>query len=173
MPFQDYKQFTDLCDQSSAEDKAKIAESYFHNLALTDMKLWDPNASLGDLQLMAMASWMNHEEKRAAEIKKLMEKEKNEPLMIQAKPVNPIALISVHQLLPNNPQSAPKYISEQAHAIAHFEDMERLLGEDYIHACMRRWNTLPHSLQIREYHSPTRMKEALRRVPYTSALCRV
>ena len=43
--------------------------------------------------------------------------------------------------------------------------MERLLGDDCIHACMRRWNTLPHSLQIKEYHSPTRMKEALRRVP--------
>jgi len=30
---------------------------------------------------------------------------------------------------------------------------------------MRRWDTLPHSLQIREYHSPMRMKEALSRVP--------
>jgi len=45
------------------------------------------------------------------------------------------------------------------------EDMERLLGDDYVHACMRRWNTLPHSLQIREYHSPMRIMEALRRVP--------
>jgi len=43
--------------------------------------------------------------------------------------------------------------------------MERLLGDDYVHACMRRWNTLPNSLRIREYHSPIRMKEALRRVP--------
>jgi len=43
--------------------------------------------------------------------------------------------------------------------------MERLLGDDCIHACMRRWNTLPYNLQIREYQSPTRMKEALRRVP--------
>ena len=33
-----------------------------------------------------------------------------------------------------------------------------------MHACMRIWNTLPHSLQIREYHSPMRMKEELRRV---------
>jgi len=43
--------------------------------------------------------------------------------------------------------------------------MEIWLGDDYIHACMRKWNILPHSLQIREYHSPNRMKEALRRVP--------
>lgn len=96
MPFQDYKQFTDLCDQSLAEDKAKIAKFYLHNMALIDMKLWDPNARLGDLQLMAMASWMNHEEKRATEIKRLMAKEKNEPLMIRAEPSDPMALISVH-----------------------------------------------------------------------------
>lgn len=34
-----------------------------------------------------------------------------------------------------------------------------------MHACTRWWNTLPHSLKIREYHSPTRMREALARVP--------
>jgi len=30
---------------------------------------------------------------------------------------------------------------------------------------MRRWNTFPHSLWIRKYHSPNRMREAMRRVP--------
>jgi len=57
-----------LCDHSSAEDKAKLAEFYLHNMDLTDMNLWDPNAVLGDLQLMAMASWMRHEEKSVANI---------------------------------------------------------------------------------------------------------
>jgi len=39
---------------------------------------------------------------------------------------------------------------------------------------MRRWNTLPHSLQIREYHSPMRLKEALKRVPmYKHAMQRL
>ena len=165
MPFQDYRKFMDLCDQSSAEDKAKIAKFYLHNMALTDMNLLDPNAGLGDLQLMAMASWMNHEEKRATEIKNLMIKKQNEPLMIRAELSDPMALISTFHLLANNPQIAPKYINDQAQAIAQFEDMERLLGDDCIHACMMRWNRLPHSLQIREYHSPTRMQEALRRVP--------
>jgi len=46
---------------SSAEDKAKLAEFYLHNMGLLDMNFWDPNAALGDLQLMAMASWMSHE----------------------------------------------------------------------------------------------------------------
>jgi len=57
-----------LCDHSSEEDKVKVAEFYLHKMALIDMSLWDPNAALGDLQLMAMASWMSHEEKRALEI---------------------------------------------------------------------------------------------------------
>ena len=69
----------DLCEHSSIEDKVKLAGFYLHNMALTDMNLWDRNARLGDLQLMAMASWMSHEEKKAVEIKKLMEKEQDEP----------------------------------------------------------------------------------------------
>lgn len=85
--------------------------------------------------------------------------------MIRAEPLDPTSLINTQHLLANNPQISPKYINDHAQAIAYFEEMERLLGDEYIHACMRRWNTLPHSLQIREYHSPTRMKEALRRVP--------
>jgi len=76
-----------------------------------------------------------------------------------------MALISAHQHLAGNPQSVHKYINEQAQTIAHFEDMERLFEYDYIHAFMRRWNTFPHSLQIMEYPSPNRMREALRRVP--------
>jgi len=56
MPFQDYKQFIYLCDKSTLEDKAKMAKFYFHNMALIDMNVWDPNAKLGDLQLMALAS---------------------------------------------------------------------------------------------------------------------
>jgi len=165
MPFLDYRQFMDLCDQSTSKDKAKMVEFYLHNMALIDMNVWDPNARLGDLQLMAMASWMNHEELRVVEIRRLMTKEQNEELMIKAEPSNPMALISTHNLLTNNPQIAPRYISYQAQAIANFEDMERLLGDDCVHACMRIWNTLPHILQIKEYHFPMRMKEALSRVP--------
>ena len=55
MPFQDYRKLIDLCDQSTSEDKAKMAKLFLHNMALTDMNVWDPNAKLEDLQLMAMA----------------------------------------------------------------------------------------------------------------------
>ena len=136
-----------------------------HNFALPNMNAWDPNTMIEDVQLMAMASWMNHEEKRAAELRSIIGRELSEPLMIRAEPENPSAVISNHQHLANNPQDLPEYIEQQVQAIAHFEDMERLLVENYMHACRRRWNTLPHNLKIREYHSPTRMREALARVP--------
>ncbi len=56
MPFHECRQFMDLCDQITSEDKAKMVEFYRRNMALMDLNVWDPNAKLGDLQLMAMAS---------------------------------------------------------------------------------------------------------------------
>jgi len=74
------------------------------------MNSWDPNTVVGDVQLMAMASWLNHEEKRAAEVQDIMNRELSEPLMIRAEPKDPSALISTHQHLANNPQELPDYI---------------------------------------------------------------
>jgi len=84
----------DFCDQITSEDKPKMSEFYLHNMALTKMNAWDPKAKLGDLQLMAMLSWINHEELRATEIKRFMIKEQNEPLMLRVDPSYPMALIS-------------------------------------------------------------------------------
>lgn len=112
IPFKDYKQFMDLCDQRTSEDKTRMAEFYLHNMALIDMNVWDPNASLGDLQLMAMASWMSHEELRVAEIRRLMIKEQDESLMIKAEALDPMALINTHNLLAHNPQIDPRYIND-------------------------------------------------------------
>ena len=151
----------DLCNNSSLEDKAKLSEFYLHNLVLPNVTSWDPNIAVGDMQLMAMTSWLNHEEKRAAEVRNVMNRELHEPLLIRAELGDPTALISTHQHLATNSQALLKYMDQQAQAIAHFEDMERLLGDNCVHACTRRWNTLSHSLKIREYHTPTRIREAL------------
>jgi len=103
MPFQDYIKFIDICDQSTLEDRANMDEFYLHNMALTDMNVWHPNAKLGDLQLMDLASWMNHEESRAVEMKRILAREKNEPLFIRAEQSNPMALINTHNLIANDP----------------------------------------------------------------------
>lgn len=49
IPFQDYRQFMDLCDHSSIEDNVNLVKFYLHNMALTYINLWDPNARLGGL----------------------------------------------------------------------------------------------------------------------------
>ena len=165
MQFQDYIQFIYLCDQSTLDDRAKMSEFYLHSMALIDLNVWDPNAKLGDLQLMALASWMNHEEERAAEMKKILAREQTNALRIRAKQSNPMVEISTHNLIPNDPQLAPRYLVFQKKAITHFEDMFRMLGDDSMKSCQRICNTLPYSLKIKEYHSPQRMGEALNRTP--------
>lgn len=84
------------------------------------MNAWDPNTVVGDFQLMAMASWMNHEEKRVAEVRSIIVRELSEPLMIRANLDDPSAVISAHQHLANSPQDLPEYIEQQAQAIGCF-----------------------------------------------------
>lgn len=99
---------------------------------------------------MDLASWMNHEDARAKEMKKVIAIEDIKPLMIRAKKSNPMAIISTHNLIANDPKLALRYLATQEQAITHFEDMFRLLGDDSRQACQRRWGTLPYSLKIIE-----------------------
>ena len=101
-----------------------------HNLALTDLNAWDPNSKLGELQLMALASWMNHEEEIATNMEKLMAREETKPLMIKVEQSNPMAFIITHNLIANDPKLAPRYLAAQEQVVTHFEDMFRLLGDE-------------------------------------------
>ena len=55
-----------------------------HSLVLIDINIWDPNSRLGDMQLMALASWISNEEARVEEEKKVMKREGKEPLQVMA-----------------------------------------------------------------------------------------
>ena len=165
MPFQDYRQFIDLCYQSTLKDRGKVSEFYLHNLALTNLNVWGPNSKLRDLQLMALTSWMNHEEARATKMKKVMEREETEPLMIRAKESNLVVVITTLNLIANDPKLAPRYLVTQEQVVTHFEEMFKLLGDDNMQDFQRRWNTFPYNLKIIEYHSPHRMRDALNRTP--------
>lgn len=57
-------------------------------MALTNLNVWDPNAKLGDLQQIALASWMSHEEARAKEVKGVLEREERDPLYIRVEHIN-------------------------------------------------------------------------------------
>ena len=120
-----------------------MSKFYLHNMTLTYMNVWDPNAKLGDLKLMDLVSGMNHEEARAAEMNKILAREQTEPLMIKVEQSNPMVVITTHNLIVNYPQLAPKYLATQEQAITHFEEMFRLLGDDNMQDFLRRWNTFP------------------------------
>lgn len=57
-----------------------MIDIYLHKMTLIEMNVWDPNAELGDLQLMDLASWMNHEDSRATKMRRILANEKKEPL---------------------------------------------------------------------------------------------
>jgi len=44
-----------------------------------DMNFWDWNSRLGYMQLMALSSWLIHEETRVEELKRAIEKKKRKP----------------------------------------------------------------------------------------------
>jgi len=76
-------------------------------------------------------------------MERILAREKTKSLLIRVEQSNPMGLINTHNLIANDPQLAPRYLATQEKAISHFEDMFRLLGDDSMHACLRRWNTLP------------------------------
>ena len=114
---------------------------------------------------MALVSCMTHEETRVEEVKRVMTKEEKEPLYMRAEIVKLKNVISNHGLISNDAALAPKYIATQETTILHFEDTFRMLGTKSMQACQRRWHALPHSLHIREYHSPERLRYALEKTP--------
>ena len=59
---------------------------------------------------MALASWMNHEEVRATEMKKVLEKEETKHLMRRTKESIAMDVISTHNLITNDPKLAPRYL---------------------------------------------------------------
>lgn len=134
-----------------------------HNLTLTNMNFGDPNSRFGDMKLMDLASWMTHDETRVEEVKKVMEKEEKEQLYIKAELVSPNIVTSNHNLISNYATLAPKYIATQEKSILHFLDTFRLLGTESLQGFQRRWHGLLHSLQIKEYHSPERLRIAFKR----------
>jgi len=88
------------------EDRAKLAEFYLHNLTIIDMNVWDPNAKLGDLQLMALASWIRHEEARVEEVKRVLAKEEKEPLYTRGDQISSKVVINNHIIISNDAKLA-------------------------------------------------------------------
>jgi len=50
-------------------------------------------------------------------MKRILAREKNEPLFIRVEQSNPMALISTHNLIANDPELAPRYRAAQEEEI--------------------------------------------------------
>ena len=142
-------------------DKEKMSELYMHNLVLTNLNIWDPNPRMGDMKLMALASWMVNEETRVKEMRMVMRRENIEPLHIRAEHFSPRGVINNHIKIEKYHEFEKRYLHTQSQAMNHFNDVSRLLGDECIMASQRRWNNLPHNLRNMEYHTPEILRDAL------------
>ena len=93
------------------------------------MNHWDPNSRLGNMQLMALAYWLVHEETRLEEVKRVITKEEKEILYIRAQLMSSKSVMRNHSLISNDVVLEPKYIKTQDQAILHFDDTSRFLEE--------------------------------------------
>ena len=142
-----------------------MADFYRHNLVLINLNIWDSNPRMGGMKLMALASWMVNEETRSQDMERVIRRENREPLHIMVELFSPRGVINNHIKIERDPELAKRYLHTQAQAIAHFDDVSRLLEDEYIMASHRRWNNLPHNLGSMEYHTPERLRGALERAP--------
>ena len=58
--------------RANVSNQEKMVEFYVHNFVLTNLEIWDPNPTMGDMQLMTLESWMVNEDTRAKEIWRVM-----------------------------------------------------------------------------------------------------
>jgi len=49
--------------------------------------------------------------------------------------------------------------------MAHFDDVSRFLGNEFIIASQRRWNNVPHSLRKMKYHTPEILRSVIESAP--------
>jgi len=54
---------------------------------------------------------MSHEEARAKEVKRALEREEREPLYIRVEQINLMVFISTHNIIANDPHLAPRYLA--------------------------------------------------------------
>lgn len=76
-----------------------------------------------------------------------------------------MVVINNQNIISNDAKLELGYLDTQKKVICHFEETLRMLETESEHACQRRWNDMPHSLQIREYHTLERLKNALANTP--------
>lgn len=92
------------------------------------MNIWEPNKRMEDVKLLALASWLTHEEAKNYEIKRVMYREVNEPLWIIIELRGTHLVTSNHNIIFKDPGLVETYMEKQKHEILHFVDTFKLLA---------------------------------------------
>ena len=111
-----------------------MVEFYVHNLVLTNLDTWDPNPTMGDMQLMALTSWMMNEDTRAKEIWRVMRRRNREPLHIRSEFFGPRGVILNRREIERDPTLVESYLQTQTQVIGHFDDVSRHIENESIMA---------------------------------------
>ena len=111
-----------------------MAEFYVHNLVLTNLDIWDPNPTIGDMQLTTLVSWMVNEDTREKEIWRVMGRRNREPLYIRPECFNPRGVILNHRDIKRDPALVESYLQTQTQVIGHFDDVSRQIEDECIMA---------------------------------------
>ena len=113
LPFQDCRQFMKFYKQANIVDQAKMEKFYVHNFVLTNMEIWDPNITMGDMHLMALASWMVNEDTREKETRKVMGRRNREPFYLRPEVFSPRGVILNHREIKKDPAFVESYLQTQ------------------------------------------------------------
>ena len=115
----------DIYKQANMADQEKTAKFYAHNLVLTNLDTWDPNPTMGDMQLMDLVSWMMNEDTRATEIWWVMRRRNRETLHIRPELFSPRVVILNRRGIERDPPLVESYLQTQTQVIGHFHDISR------------------------------------------------
>ena len=67
LSFQDCRKFMNFYKQAKMADQENMADFYVHILVLTNLDIWYPNPTMGNIQLTTLVSWMVNEDTREKE----------------------------------------------------------------------------------------------------------
>jgi hypothetical protein len=103
---------------------------------------------------------------RAEELKRYKYEEQQTPLWIRAEAARPKYVINNYHNLSLDKDINIGWTTKKREVIAYLHESLRLLGEEAIKTCHRRWNSLPYDFHIMEPHSPNNLQLSLLITPW-------
>ena len=87
------EQFLEACVNSSEEGQNIMCEIYQHEFLLSYDINWDPNPFMGDIQLMAFTSFLNHQIQWGNALSHIQYEESRDNLWVRGEPFSPLRIV--------------------------------------------------------------------------------